>query len=164
MLRYDGGLKAHSHSRAAPKCPGLPVLLVVGCGWKDVMVSLRRHFVPNPVQVNYCNRRLREAPQASIYSYQVRCGGEAAFRHRRQLRRERQPVHQQHPIRLQGLRQAALGEQLPPISAPSNRPREASPTRSLVNSTPPAIWSTVIRSASTARSWGDAEIFNGEMQ
>ena len=58
VLRYDGGLEAHSHSRAAPKCPGLPVLLVLGCGWKDVMVSLRRHFVPNPVQVNYCNRRL----------------------------------------------------------------------------------------------------------
>ena len=24
------------------------------------MVSLRRHFVPNPVQVNYCNRRRRK--------------------------------------------------------------------------------------------------------
>ena len=60
MLRYDGGLEAHTYSRAAPKCPGLPVLLVLGCGWKGVMVSLRRHFVPNPVQVNYCNRRRRK--------------------------------------------------------------------------------------------------------
>ena len=25
-VRYDGGLEAHSHNRAAPKCPGPPVL------------------------------------------------------------------------------------------------------------------------------------------
>src|SRR5208282_2675247 len=55
-LRYDSGLMAHRCSRAAPKCPGPPVLLVLDWGWKDLMISLRRHFVPNPVQVNYCSR------------------------------------------------------------------------------------------------------------
>src|SRR5208283_2024240 len=52
-LRYDSGLLAHTYSRAAPKFPGLQVLLLVDCGWKGVMVSMRRHFVPNPVQVHY---------------------------------------------------------------------------------------------------------------
>ena len=50
---------AHRRSRAAPKCPGPPVLLSSCWKWSGSMVAFlkRRHFVPNPVQSNYCNRR-----------------------------------------------------------------------------------------------------------
>ncbi|MGO8747403.1 MAG: hypothetical protein ACLQNE_15575, partial [Thermoguttaceae bacterium] len=40
----------------------------------NVMVCLRRHFVPNPVQVNYCTRRLakRRRPQLIHTGYDER--------------------------------------------------------------------------------------------
>ena len=76
-LRYDGGLTAHRRSRAAPKCPGLPVLLFLEWFRKRFMVSCvsrRRHFVPNPVQRNYSHRPAaqRRRPQ-SIHTGTTEC-------------------------------------------------------------------------------------------
>ena len=75
-LRYDGGLTAHRCSRAAPKCPGLPVLLFLEWFRKRFMVSCvsrRRHFVPNPVQRNYSHRPAaqRRRPQSIHTGYDV---------------------------------------------------------------------------------------------
>ena len=47
-LSYDGGLKAHKHSRAAPKCPGLPVLLVGVVVGTRVMVQFAAALRPEP--------------------------------------------------------------------------------------------------------------------
>jgi hypothetical protein len=44
-------------------CPGPPVLPSCGWGWNRIMVSFRRHFIPNPVAIDstafQANRRAR---------------------------------------------------------------------------------------------------------
>ena len=50
------------------------------------------------------------------------------------------PIRQQHPVRLQGLRQTALGHQLQRLQARTTRPRRALSTRSFINTTRTAIW------------------------
>ena len=67
-LRYDGGLEAHSCNRAAPKCPGPPVLPVSDGVVKQAMVFSRRHFVPNPVPFSRTGFRAKCKRPQSIHT------------------------------------------------------------------------------------------------
>lgn len=59
-LTYQVGLEAHKRSRAAPKCPGPPVLPVSsGLRQNYFAVTRRRHFAPNPVRPFFAANRFR---------------------------------------------------------------------------------------------------------
>ncbi len=66
-LRYDGGLEAHTLSRAAPKCSGPSVLPFCACR-NQRMVSLRQHFVPNPVSFTHTRFRTKCNPPLFIHT------------------------------------------------------------------------------------------------